>query len=213
VARIAGTGARRSGRSRESRDVRIPPADVRQASAQHGRKEPEEVTTTIASTDRPDSIESTVTPLIKGVIITCPDQAMPGPDGTCPVKVVVVPKEARTQRNLAIAAIIGGGGIFLGGLGMWSSASGSQTKINNFPEPRDSNDFAQLKDLEDKASSRAWFGNLLVAGGLTLAGFGIYYYWKDRKAHVEGGRVQPPPATIAPTPLPGGAGITIRIIR
>ncbi len=171
-------------------------------------KDPEEVTTTIEATDTPDKIEPAIRPLVGGAVatpvVTCPDNATPGPDGKCPEVPVKPKKPVNTTRVLTIAGMIGGGVLVIGGLGMWSSANSLQGEIDDAPTPMDSGDFSSLKDKEDKASSRAWTGNLLVVGGLALAGYSFYRFRKTGKTS---------DTVVAPTPVPGGAGVMIRIVR
>jgi hypothetical protein len=172
-------------------------------------KDPQEVTTTIEATDAPDKIEPAIKPLVGGSEavppVTCPDNATPGPDGTCPAAVVKPKKPVNTTRVLTIAGMIGGGVLVIGGLGMWSSANGLQGEIDDAPTPTTSGDFAALEAKEDKASSRAWTGNLLVLGGLGLAGYSYYRFRKTGKTS---------DTMVTPAPVPGGgAAVVIRIVR
>jgi len=173
-------------------------------------KDPEVVTTTIAPTDPPDRIEPMVTPMFGSTApppVTCPDNAVPNVDGTCPTPPPPPPppRQSRTNRNLAIASAVGAGVMLIAGLGMWKSKSNLQGQINDHPIDTLS-DFQQLQSLEDRASSRAWFGNLLIAGSLGL-GYLTYYFWnKDRRAQSEG-------VMVTPAPAPGGAAVVLTITR
>ena len=73
-------------------------------------------------------------------------------------------------------------GVAVIGLALWSSESGLQDQINSAPN----NTTAQitaLRDLEDRASTKAWEGNVLVFVGLAAAGIGTYYLLKDHDMH------------------------------
>jgi hypothetical protein len=184
-------------------------------------KDPEEVTTTIAPTDPADKIEPAITPLIgKGVVVTCPDNAVPGPDGKCPEKLLPIPpKQPRPYRNYAILAGIGASVLLLSGFAMWSSESKLQGEIDDAPPPTTVDEFTALKDKEDRASSRAWFGNFLVASSIGV-GYLTYRFWrKDRRMMRESSTapttapVPAAPPTIAPAPVPGGAMLLLRFER
>jgi len=170
-------------------------------------KDPEEVTTTLQPADPADKIEPVVQPLVGGPVtppVTCPDSATPGPDGKCPVE-KPKKKPVNQARVLSTAGMIAGGVLVLAGFGSWSSASGLQGDIDDSPTPMTSNDFDRLKDLEDRASSRAWTGNVLVVGGLALAGYSYYRFRKAKRADT---------TTVTPTPVPGGgAAVVIRFAR
>ena len=84
--------------------------------------------------------------------------------------------------QLGFGLVAGGGLAFLLGLALWSSESGLQDQINSAPN----NTTAQitaLRDLEDRASTKAWEGNVLVFVGLAAAGIGTYYLLKDHDMH------------------------------
>lgn len=180
--------------------------------------DPEEVTATIAPTDPADKVEPVVAPLIgkpgsAPPPITCPDNAVPGSDGKCPEKQLPIPpKQPRPYRNYAIVAWVGAGVALLAGLGMWSSASKLQDDIDATPDPTTLDQFNALKDTEDRASSRAWTGNFLVVAGLGLGYLGFHFYRKDRRMLRDSAAV-PPPTTVAPAPVPGGAMIVLRFSR
>ena len=176
---------------------------------------PKEVTATFATT-APAQAEPTLLPLFSSAIDEpTPDPVIkpdPGPDPQPdpitdpqpePLPPVAEPKRPTSQkRALGISAIIGGSAILLAGFGLWSTASGMQDDIDRHSVD-DIDDIRELQALEDKASSRAWIGNLCVVVGLALGGYGGYVLYKDR----EGRRV-----TVTPTPVPGGgAGVTLTI--
>lgn len=106
------------------------------------------------------------------------------------------------RRNLALTAAGGGALMVLIGLGLWSSASSLQGDIDN--HPTDSvEDLQDLVALEDKAQSRAIYGDLMVLGGLALGGVGGWILWKDHKAqHM----------SVTPTPVDGGAAVTFSFV-
>jgi uncharacterized protein HemX len=141
--------------------------------------------------------------------VTCADNAAPGPDGRCPEKPVVVAPATkpppRTDRAVGIAALIGSGVALIAGLSLWNEKSKKQDQINNAPTD-DADDFANLVLLEDQAGKNALYGNLLVLGAIGLGYVGYYFLKRDRKA-------QQRDVMVAPVPVPGGAGVMIRIER
>jgi hypothetical protein len=84
--------------------------------------------------------------------------------------------------QLGFGLVAGGGLAFLLGLALWSSESGLQDQINSAPN-NTSAQIASLRDLEDRASTKAWEGNFLVFAGLAAAGIGTYYLIKDHEVH------------------------------
>jgi hypothetical protein len=87
------------------------------------------------------------------------------------------------DRNLGIAAVAGGGAAFVIGLALWANESGVQSDIDKHPA-NSSNDFRELKTLEDKAGTYATWGNIMVITGLALGGVGGYLLWRDHTPHV-----------------------------
>jgi hypothetical protein len=102
------------------------------------------------------------------------------------------------ERKLAVA--FGGGGILVLAIGLsfWSSAGSLQDDIDTAPRATIT-EINALKDLEDRAGSKALWGNIMVFGGLALVGVGGYFFWKDRKNRQ---------AAVAPVPTESGTGMT-----
>ena len=78
-----------------------------------------------------------------------------------------------------------------------------QTRIDTSPVSTPA-DFAALVELEDRARSRAWAGNVMVLGGAALAGYGIHLLRRDHRAR----RV-----VVAPAPMgDAGGGVTLTLL-
>lgn len=104
------------------------------------------------------------------------------------------------ERNLWIGVTAGGGLVLALGLAMWAQAGSLQDDIDN-AQTADDGDFSELQDLEDKASSRGWAGNILVVAGLAIAGYSGYRLWKaTRQKEV----------VVTPAPVEGGAAVFLR---
>ena len=88
------------------------------------------------------------------------------------------------------------------GLALWAQAGNLQDDIDS-ANANSSGDFEDLQALEDKASSRAWAGNILVVAGLAVAGYGGYRLWKSTRSKS---------VTVTPAPVEGGATVTLTII-
>lgn len=180
---------------------------------------PQQLSTTIAATDSPDRADAALLPLFTGAATqpvdppTPPDRTDPegpeenplGPEEPTPPLEEkplpeVPPQRSSKDRSMGIVMGIGGGAMFLIGLALWSSASSLQDEIDGHPTvTRD--DFAELEDLEGKASTRAWLGNIAVVGGLALGGYGGYLLWRDRKAQRS--------AVVAPRPTENAPGVLL----
>ena len=102
------------------------------------------------------------------------------------------------DKKLGIGLAAGGGVALVIGFALWANESSIQDQINTTPTPTTLNDVQSLKSLEDKASSYALWGNVLVIAGLAVGGTGAYYLWKDHKN-----------ATIAPVPVDHGTGAAL----
>jgi hypothetical protein len=103
------------------------------------------------------------------------------------------------ERKLGVAFGAGGVIALAVGLSLWSSASGLQDQIDAAPDGT----LAQinsLKDLEDRAGSKALWGNVFFVVGVAAIGVGGYFLWKDHKNRS---------ATVAPVPTEDGAGMTL----
>ena len=93
----------------------------------------------------------------------------------------------------------GGGVVLLLGVALWAEKASLQDDIDKHPTNTLA-DFKDLKDLEDKASTRGWAGTICVIAGLAVAGYGGYRLWKWKKTSE---------VTVAPTPVGNGGGVTI----
>ncbi|MEO6776412.1 MAG: hypothetical protein ABI467_25940 [Kofleriaceae bacterium] len=102
------------------------------------------------------------------------------------------------DRKLGFGLAAGGGLVFCIGLALWASESGLQGQIDASPA-NTSAQISSLRDLEDRASTKAWEGNVLVVAGLAAAGVGTYYLLRDREVH----------ATVAPVDHGGGAAVVL----
>jgi hypothetical protein len=103
------------------------------------------------------------------------------------------------ERKLGVAFAAGGVIALVVGFSLWSSAGGLQDQIDRAPNDTLS-EIQALKDLEDRAGSKALWGNVFVFVGLAAAGVGGYFFWKDHKNRN---------ATVAPVPTENGAGMTL----
>lgn len=173
-------------------------------------KEVEEVTTMVTSIPvgpEPANLGADIQRLLGGtaVVVTCPDNALPGPDGKCPEKppVVTAKKKSRTDRALGVTALIGAGVLMIGGLTLWNEKSKKQDQIDAAPTAT-LEDFQDLEILEDDAGKKALYGNLLVLGAIGATAVGIWLLRRDRKAQRDAVMVTP---TITPT----GAGVMLTI--
>jgi hypothetical protein len=104
-----------------------------------------------------------------------------------------------TERKLGVGFGAGGVIALVVGLSLWSSAGGLQDQIDGAPDGT----LAQieaLKDLEDRAASKALWGNVFFFAGVAAVGIGGYFFWKDHKNRS---------TTVAPVPTEDGAGMTL----
>jgi hypothetical protein len=103
------------------------------------------------------------------------------------------------ERKVGFALAAGGALALAIGFSMWASKSGLQEDIDNHP----TSTLAELQDLarlEDRAATKAMWGNILVGVGLGLGGAGAYYLYKDHQHRK---------TTITPVPTEGGTGMTL----
>ena len=151
-----------------------------------------------ASTDDPpDRIEPALGPLFDVKPPPPPTPAPPAtttPDAPSPPG----PEGDHGDRNIGIVTAAGGGVLLGIGLTLWLGESGLQSDIDHHSANSPA-DFADLVDLEDRASTRATWGNILVITGLAAGGIGAYYLWRDHEAHV----------VVTPQPLDHGAGVSL----
>ena len=104
------------------------------------------------------------------------------------------------QRTTGIIIASAGGLTTVIGLMLWSSAAGVQNDIDGAPT-RTAGDFAALEDLEDRGTTYALIGDLMVPIGLAVAGYGGWLLFQD---HQERRTV-----TITPQVSPTTAGVML----
>jgi len=131
------------------------------------------------------------------------ERATVAPDGSVVLGPAPRPRPAlgglHRRRNYAIALFVGSGVAILIGATLWSEAHQDQGQIDSHPTAT----LAQVRNLaqlEDHATTSAWFGNALMLVGLGLGAAGAYVLYEDRKArHV----------TVGAAPLAHGGGIAV----
>jgi len=103
------------------------------------------------------------------------------------------------ERKLGVAFAAGGVVAIALGLSFWSRASHLQDEINAAPDATLS-EIQALRDLEDRAGSKALWGNVFFVVGVAAVGVGGYFLWKDHKDRN---------ATVAPVPTEDGSGMSL----
>jgi hypothetical protein len=103
------------------------------------------------------------------------------------------------DRKLGFGLAAGGVLVLVVGLSLWSSKGDLQDQIDNHPN-RSLDDLRELADLEDRAGSKALWGNILVGVGLGLGGAGAYFLYKDHKNRS---------TTVTPAPVEAGTGMAV----
>jgi hypothetical protein len=170
-------------------------------------KPPREVTATVEATDSPERAEPEILPVFRESSSTGPgpgDKGSGGGGGTeDPKETPVPPSEpgAPIPRNKVIAytAIAGGGTLLLISFGLWSSAGGLKDDISTHSTTTYT-DLVALRELEDRARTRAWTGDALFVLALGAGGFGGWMLYKERKAQH---------TMVAPAPVPNGAALMV----
>lgn len=172
-------------------------------------KEPRELTVTQPVSEPPSKIEAQLLPVFGNDPLPAPGEPAPPTveetptEPTAPVQepppVTEVPDGNKRDRNIAIGVTAGGGVVFLLGLALWQQAGDLQDDIDK-AMPTDQDDIDDLKSKEDKASSRAWAGNICVVLGLGVAGYGAYRLWKWSKSSS---------VTVTPAATEGGAAVFV----
>lgn len=169
-----------------------------------------EVSTTFASGDRGDRITAGIAPLFAPPgAPALPDPAVaaanapPGPavEAGPPPAAATDPGDDRRHRTLGIALAAGGGGSLVLGLALWVSYASVQNSIDHHAT-RTLGDFQDLRSLEGRASTYAIAGDVFVLAGLVAGGVGGYLLYRDHQRHT---------MTVAPAPVPGGAGAMITL--
>ena len=156
---------------------------------------PSQASALIAETDSGDKAE----PSLLGVFGETAAVGSAGGSGSA-----VPPKPKRTffdtkERKIGVGLAAGGVIALAIGIRFWSSKSDLQDEIDSHPNMT----LAELQDLaelEDRAASKALWGNVFVALGLGLGGAGAYFLYKDHKNRSE--------TTLTPAPVETGTGMT-----
>jgi hypothetical protein len=102
------------------------------------------------------------------------------------------------ERKMGVGFGAGSLACLIVGLSLWSGQSGLQDQIDSHPTMT----LAQLQDLhrlEDRAASKALWGNIFVVLGVGLGAVSGYYFWKDSKNRSE--------TVVAPVPTEDGTGV------
>jgi hypothetical protein len=165
-----------------------------------------ELTVTQAATEPPNKIEPQLLPVFGNEPLPAHvPEAVVEPEVTAPVEPLAQPQPAlesapspRRARNLWIGVTAGGGLLTAIGLALWAQAGSLQDDIDS-ADTDTSNDIDELRDLEDRASSRAWAGNIFVFAGLAVVGYGVYRLFTLPATSV----------TITPAPTEGGAAVFV----
>jgi hypothetical protein len=163
-----------------------------------------ELTVSQASTDAPTKIEPQLLPVFGNDPLpttqTDPTPVDPAPvlETPRPRQVDTPPPSSNHERNVWIGVTAGGGLFTALGLALWAQAGSLQDDIDNADDDSN-NDIDALRELEDKASSRAWAGNIFVLAGAAVAGYGIYRLLTLPESSV----------TITPAATDGGAAVFV----
>jgi hypothetical protein len=104
-----------------------------------------------------------------------------------------------TERKLGVGLAAGGVIAFAIGISFWTSKSDLQDQIDNHAT-RSLTDLKALHDLEDRAGSKAMWGNIMVGLGLGLGAAGAYFLYKDHQNRR---------TTVTPAPVEAGTGMTL----
>lgn len=100
-----------------------------------------------------------------------------------------------TKERKVGVGLAAGGVVFLAiGISFWLSKSDLQDQIDSHAKATVA-DFQALADLEDRASSKALWGNICVGLGLGLGAAGAYFLYKDHENRNQ---------TVTPAPVEGG---------
>jgi hypothetical protein len=111
--------------------------------------------------------------------------------------------EGADHRRLELTGLAIGGASMALGIVFWAEAANTQSDIDSFGTPRSPKDFQNLTDLENRGDILATIGNVAFIGGVAIAGFSGFMYWRDRRHH---GAQH---ARLVPTMVDHGAGIAL----
>jgi hypothetical protein len=156
----------------------------------------------ISETDSGEQAEGNLGPLFTTTAGTGSQEAGSGSDGSGSATGRPHPKSNffdTRERKLGVAFAASGVIAMVVGVSLWSSASGLQDQIDRAPDAT-LGQIQALQDLEDRAGSKALWGNVFFFVGLAAAGVGGYFLWKDHTNRN---------ATVAPVPTEDGAGMTL----
>lgn len=111
------------------------------------------------------------------------------------------PKSFFDSRERKLGVGLGAAGVtcLVIGFSLWSSAGDLQDQIDNHPTTT-LGELQDLHELENRAGSKALWGNILVLLGVGLAGTGAYYLYTDHKNRS---------AVVAPAVTDGGVHVVI----
>jgi hypothetical protein len=167
-----------------------------------------ELSATIAASDSPDQLGAALAPLFAPPI-SAPEPAGPPPVAApAPASAPGAPAPApdlddpHGDHNIGLAFGVGGGVALVLGLAMWVSYASVQDSIDHHATAT-RGDFDDLIALEDRASTYAIAGDVLVVAGLAAGGVAAYYLFRDHHQHA---------IAIAPAPIGHGAGLTLTIL-
>jgi hypothetical protein len=104
------------------------------------------------------------------------------------------------ERKIAVGAGAASAVFLIIGFSYWSAEGGLQDQID-MSNPRTTQDFADLNELEDRAASKALWGNICVGLGIAAGAVSGYYFYTDHKKRSE--------TVIAPVPTEDGAGVKL----
>lgn len=158
-------------------------------------------TAVIAETDSGDNVEPVLAPGFGK------STAAPPTSGTDAGAVSATTERRQATDNFfdtrerRIGFGLAGGGVIavVIGFSLWASASSMNDQIEDHPRTTLAQ-FQDLTELEDRAGTRALWGNLLVGVGVGLGAVGGWYLYKD---HQNRG------ATLTPAPVEAGTGMTL----
>jgi hypothetical protein len=98
-----------------------------------------------------------------------------------------------------VGLIATGGAALIAGIALWFDERSLQDQINSHAT-NTLTDIQNLRSLEDRASTAATWGDVLVIAGIAAGGAGTYFLWRAHRGHV---------TAITPAPAEHGAGMTL----
>jgi hypothetical protein len=117
----------------------------------------------------------------------------------------VEPPTRQPRLKLAGAGLAIGAVTTVGGLLLWSKASGIQDDIDSAPV-RNINDIRNLQALEERGDTASLWGNVLVFTGATVAGISGYILYKDWKS-----KKNSPAVSVYPGLIQHGFTVVVRV--